>query len=358
MAALMWGALSSHTLIAWWLSLWLVDMATVVHTTRYLRQSRAARERQRWLQRQLGLQTLAGVVWGSILPVVGMTGNLLLESDVGMVLMTVNAIAVIGLLPYRRAVLGWTLGVWSVPLLYLMLSPSGRHLQLLAGILVLVISLNFYLWQASGQLVDGLEKRFRADALADALRSATDRIRELATRDELTGVFNRRHGMGMLQAWRGAVRGRREQDGAGELAVLLIDIDWFKRVNDSHGHPVGDAVLRVVSQRLQATLRGSDLLARIGGEEFMVALPHTSLAAAQELAERLRQAVANEPVVHEPLQLPVSISVGVAMLGPQEGIEALLARADAALYQAKHQGRNRVVCAGGPTPLTAPAAAG
>lgn len=344
-ASLTWGVVEWRLIAAWWLALLLVDLATVAHTSRYLRQPRDARARGAWLWRQLGLQTLAGLVWGCVVPLVGQAGHQTVESDVGLVLMTVNAVAVIGLLPFRRAVLAWTAGVWTVPMLYFLLSPSTRHLQLGLGIAVLVVSLNFYLWRASAQLVDGLEKRFRADALAEALHSAVERIRELATRDELTGVFNRRHGMAMLRDGAAAGAGRRQGEAAAPLALLLIDIDWFKRINDGHGHPVGDAVLREVCQRLQLALRAGDVLARIGGEEFMVVLPRTLPAAAAALAERLRAAIAAAPVAVQALRLPVSVSVGLAARGSGEPLEQLLNRADAALYLAKHRGRDQVAWA-------------
>ncbi len=345
------GAVDAGWVWTWWLALLAVDLSTVLHTSLYLRRPRTGGHTP-WLWRQVALQTLAGLVWGCAVPLAEQSPDPRLAGDVGLVLMTVNAIAVIGLLHYRRAVVSWTLAVWAVPMAFFTLEPTPRHLQFALGVGVLMASLNFYLWRASGQLVDGLEKRLRADALAAALQQAMERIRELATRDELTGVFNRRHGMEMLRAW--VPPRRRPRDNEGPPALLLLDIDHFKAVNDQHGHPVGDAVLREVGRRLQDTLRASDVLSRIGGEEFMVALPGATLDEALGLAERLRSAIAATPVRHDPLQLPVSVSLGVALLGPGESLEQLLARADAALYRAKHGGRNRVEAAEPPPrPLSA-----
>jgi diguanylate cyclase (GGDEF)-like protein len=348
------GGVDSASVLSWWLALLAIDLCTVLHTSLYLR-TRRENAQARWLWRQVAMQTAAGLVWGCALPLAGQSPDPRLAGDVGLVLMTVNAIAVIGLLHYRRAVLSWTLAVWAVPLAFFTLDPTPRHLQFALGVGVLMASLNFYLWRASGQLVDGLEKRLRADALAAALQQAMERIRELATRDELTGVFNRRHGMEMLRTW--VPPRRRPRENAGPPALLLLDIDHFKAVNDQHGHPVGDAVLREVGRRLQDTLRASDVLSRIGGEEFMVALPGATWGEALGLAERLRAAIAATPIGHGALQLPVSVSLGVALLTPGESLEQLLARADAALYRAKHGGRNRVEAAE-PPPLPLSALAG
>lgn len=345
------GAVDGGQVLAWWLALLAVDLGTVLHTSLYLRCRRETGHAP-WLWRQVALQAVAGLVWGCAVPLAEQSPDPRLAGDVGLVLMTVNAIAVIGLLHYRRAVLSWTLAVWAVPMAFFALDPTARHLHFALGVGVLVASLNFYLWRASGQLVDGLEKRLRADALAAALQQAMERIRELATRDELTGVFNRRHGMEMLRAW--VPPRRRPRDAEGPPALLLLDIDHFKSVNDQHGHPVGDAVLREVVRRLQDTLRATDVLSRIGGEEFMVALPGATRDEALGLAERLRAAIAATPIGHGALQLPVSVSLGVALLAPGESLEQLLARADAALYRAKHGGRNRVEAAAPPPqPLSA-----
>jgi diguanylate cyclase (GGDEF)-like protein len=126
------------------------------------------------------------------------------------------------------------------------------------------------------------------------------------------------------------------------LALPLIDIDWFKQVNDTYGHPVGDAALRAVCEQLRMTLRESDVLARIGGEEFMVIHQDTSADATMGLAEWLRLAVARAPLTVGTLQLPMSISVGLAIFQLRVSVEQLLTRADVALYRAKHGGRNRV----------------
>jgi two-component system, cell cycle response regulator len=135
-------------------------------------------------------------------------------------------------------------------------------------------------------------------------------------------------------------------EGGAETAVMLFDIDHFKQVNDRHGHPAGDQVLRQLAERALRQVRSVDLVGRLGGEEFIVVMPETSLAGAAIVAERVRAAVAEElfTLPDDGKQIPVTISIGVAVTGQgTEGLEDLLKRADDALYDAKNAGRNRVV---------------
>ena len=125
--------------------------------------------------------------------------------------------------------------------------------------------------------------------------------------------------------------------------MLMVDIDHFKLINDRHGHPVGDEALKHVVRRLRSALRRVDLIGRLGGEEFAIMLPAITTAAALKVAERLRAAVATEPLVQETVRIPMTISVGLAMARSTDGtIEQIIARADAQLYKAKDSGRNRV----------------
>jgi diguanylate cyclase (GGDEF)-like protein len=165
-----------------------------------------------------------------------------------------------------------------------------------------------------------------------------DRVHELATVDELTGVANRRHFFERASAAFAAA-------GDQPLAAIMIDVDHFKRVNDSFGHLVGDDVLREVARRLALTVREVDLLGRFGGEEFAL-LVTADRADSSQLAERLRAAVAGEPVATAVGPLPVTVSVGLASLRPYDNdLGSLLGRADRALYDAKALGRDRVVVA-------------
>jgi diguanylate cyclase (GGDEF)-like protein len=189
-----------------------------------------------------------------------------------------------------------------------------------------------------------------AQTFADQASIALDnarlfaRVEQLATHDELTGLVNRRALLD--KAWGELRRAIRYEQ---PLSAMLIDVDHFKRINDQHGHPVGDEVLRVLAARFRDSVRDVDLVSRYGGEEFIVLMPQTTgREAASSLAERLRKRVSREPVPTMAGPLTVTVSVGVAEgrsadAEPQE----LFARADVALYQAKREGRDRVVLAEG-----------
>lgn len=164
-------------------------------------------------------------------------------------------------------------------------------------------------------------------------------LRNLATHDQLTGLLNRREFDRIITE-----EAERSKRFGHTFALILVDIDHFKQVNDRHGHLAGDAVLREVARRLQRGLRSVDRLARFGGEEFVLVLMETDEAKAVALAERLRGQVAAEPFeAGTAAPLPVTISAGVAVF-PRDGatIPAVIDAADKALYAAKAEGRNRV----------------
>lgn len=172
-----------------------------------------------------------------------------------------------------------------------------------------------------------------------------DEVQRLATLDGLTNVCNRRHFMDLAQ-----LQFETARRFGQPLAAVMLDVDHFKSVNDSHGHHVGDQVLRVLADRCRAELRNIDVLARYGGEEFAILLPGTARhAAAMTIAERIRRNIAGTPVDTDAGPIFVTVSVGVAgMEGGVGGPNELLRRADSALYAAKQGGRNRVVEDGTP----------
>ena len=165
---------------------------------------------------------------------------------------------------------------------------------------------------------------------------------QLAITDDLTGFYNRR---GLFEL------GRREVERSlrfnHELSAIMVDIDHYKRVNDAHGHAVGDEVLRQLSARWRETLRGIDIIGRYGGEEFLVLLPESDLSTAKQVAERMRLRVTNIPMSTTAGEVRITVSLGVATLkGEIMSLEELIADADKALYEAKETGRNRVAVLG------------
>ena len=167
-----------------------------------------------------------------------------------------------------------------------------------------------------------------------------------AARDPLTGLANRR-----MAGERLAANLAHAQRCDEPLSVAMLDLDHFKRVNDEHGHATGDLVLAAVAQVLHEELRGADLGARYGGEEFLAILPGTDAGQARNVVERIRARVASLAVQGPRGPLHVTASLGVATLLPGESRDALLARADAALYRAKAEGRDRCVVAGRAEPV-------
>jgi len=175
----------------------------------------------------------------------------------------------------------------------------------------------------------------------DRLRADLDRALEMALTDPLTGFYNQRYLMRHL-------RGLLENAGAGGIAVMMIDVDHFKEINDRWGHPSGDAALQAVAQALRRRIRVFDSIARYGGEEFVVVMRGTTEAEAVGAAERLRNAVAEVRFEPEPgVGHPMTVSIGISCSDAREmTAERLLAAADQALYQAKRHGRNRAELTG------------
>ncbi len=165
-------------------------------------------------------------------------------------------------------------------------------------------------------------------------------LKHMADRDPLTGTYNRRAFMATLE--KATLYASRL---AFPVSVLLIDLDHFKRINDTFGHQRGDDALRHVVGVAQDCLREGDILGRLGGEEFAIALPNANQHEAEQIASRLRQAIAAQPLQYAGTLLPLTTSIGVAAWLPPESPDSLLHRADKAMYQAKRQGRNCVVLA-------------
>ena len=191
------------------------------------------------------------------------------------------------------------------------------------------------------ELLARVRTQLRRKRLQDQLQENYNKSLSLALTDSLTGLYNRRY----LTVHLDGLMARLADGGMGP-SLLLFDIDWFKRVNDTYGHEAGDEVLREMTARVTRHVRSFDLFARYGGEEFVVILPETEHRVAETVAERLRMVVAEQPirVGQPPVELPVTISIGLAVTeSERESSDSLLRRADEALYAAKAAGRNRVV---------------
>ncbi|WBO23790.1 ligand-binding sensor domain-containing protein [Sphingomonas abietis] len=212
-------------------------------------------------------------------------------------------------------------------------------LLLLLGIVALFRWRTGYLRRRQGELERQISER-----TAD-LRAANERLAQLATIDTLTGCANRRHFVERAHELV-SLAGRHDT----RLSLTILDLDDFKHVNDSWGHPGGDAVLAMTGQIFDSHTRSTDLVGRIGGEEFGLLMPHTASTGAWLLADRLRQAIAATVIAFDGQTIRVTASFGLAELRAGEDFDSLYGRADAALYEAKQSGRNRVSSAPEATP--------
>lgn len=195
----------------------------------------------------------------------------------------------------------------------------------------------------SQELAARVRTQIKHKRYADFLRQTLDSSLEMAVTDQLTGLNNRRFMMGRLKA-----ACDRASRGGPKVAVMISDIDYFKKVNDTYGHDIGDAVLKEFAQRLGSNVRAVDLPCRYGGEEFVVVMPETGLDFARQAAERVRRAICATPfdLPGRSEALAVTVSLGVAEYEDvEETPDKLLKKADEALYRAKQTGRNRVIAA-------------
>ncbi|MGJ4898802.1 MULTISPECIES: GGDEF domain-containing protein [unclassified Bradyrhizobium] len=241
----------------------------------------------------------------------------------------------------RQSAICWTFLAIGLAGLFLLTDkplgmPHDSGLERLATLLVFLLTIAgcMFLGIFSSALRETLYQR------GQKLKEAYRRIEELAEIDELTGALNRRSIMDVLDEEMAQAR-----QGGQPCSVVLIDLDWFKRINDTHGHPTGDDVLRTFAITIFANIRGSDRFGRYGGEEFLLVLPGAPADAAARLAERLRQIIAGLDWSAFSTGLQVTFSAGVATPRGDETADSLLARADRALYDSKAQGRNRVTSA-------------
>lgn len=190
------------------------------------------------------------------------------------------------------------------------------------------------------ELIVRVRSQLRRKRYSDRLRSNVRNGLKLAVIDPLTGIYNRRYASQHLLRVM-----ERARETSGVFAVMMLDLDRFKTINDLYGHDAGDCVLKEFSHRLKENIRGVDLVARFGGEEFFVAMPDIDRSAAGHAAERIRRAVEDAPFLvrgaSHPIHVTVSVGVAIADASDTEA-ESIIKRADSALYRAKNDGRNRV----------------
>lgn len=219
---------------------------------------------------------------------------------------------------------------------YLGLHAMSRHV----GVLAPLGSTGLTVVHAFNVIVVFAMAAYTARFYYGVVHRAEKKLLELATKDSLSGLFNRHHLL--TRAEREIVLARRTRE---PITLIIADIDHFKQVNDLYGHTAGDHVIAHASALLLKSCRSQDIVSRWGGEEFLLLLPATDVAAASSLADRIRQAVEAGSVEYNGVAIVYTISLGVTALTDGEDLNAAIARADLALYQSKEQGRNRVTVA-------------
>jgi len=240
----------------------------------------------------------------------------------------------------RQAIITWTLTMIGLAPIFLFTStpiglPVATQIERVAAMLSYVLTIG----QCAFVGLYGSTMRKMLYDRSSELKAAYKRIEELAELDELTGSSNRRCIMRMLD------EEIARADRRSSCSVALIDLDWFKRINDAYGHPTGDEVLRTFSITMFANIRSVDRFGRYGGEEFLLVLPDMDTNGAVRALDRLRAIIADLDWSAFSPGMKVTMSAGVATLKPNETSDTFLARADSALYAAKAQGRNCITSA-------------
>jgi len=296
---------------------------------------------QRHHNHLLAVALIDGISWGLVVLLL-MTYDRYLDAWLTVVLCGIASVNLPTYVTYPPAFRVLVAAMWITA------TASALHLvqgmraasQLVEGLLAYFFFLLYTMRSISSRVIEGLRLQLENAALANELQSTLRHVERQATTDALTGQLNRRALDSLLLRCVDEAEHR-----SFRFSILMLDVDHFKRINDTHGHPVGDQALRAVAERVSAQLRGGDSCARYGGEEFVVLLPGTSLAQACEVGERIRAALAETALATTP-PLPVTASIGVAEYAPGMLVDGVLAAADGAVYVAKRTGRNQVRSAG------------
>lgn len=334
LAWVLWtGAGAEHALR--WAVLTALAMAAVIPLGLKCRAALAASAPiSRWQYAHFAMAAVVGVCWGMAVWFVWQPGNPVHYLVTMAILAGVAGLSMLTMASYTQAAVCFFSGIYLTPVLHVLLHPNPvTEFALMALPVGLLVQL------ATAHMLGRVLCRDAEQTVRNAALVA--RLHDLVLHDPLTGAASRRHVVETM------VKLVAEYQRHGTVAsAILLDLDHFKRINDQHGHPVGDRALCAAVQAVAPQLRGDDLLGRVGGEEFLVLLPNTGRAAALQLAERLRQALADTTVPTATGSLHLSASFGVAELHYGEDDGAWYHRIDSALYAAKHQGRNCVVGAG------------
>ncbi len=328
-----WGRVPQHFILIWFglaTSLWLIGMFALHKVVQ------EGIQIHRHMRHVLAAAALDGAGWG-LMALFLMGHDPVLDAMLVAVLCGVSGINALIYMTYLRGFYvqeGMLLAFCLVG--FSRISDQPYVMNFAVGYTVFIGLMVYYMRPVAQRLLDGIGLQLANAALAEQLRVALKEEQHDASTDALTGQGNRR----ALDVLLGNQMVVAERTGQA-FSVLMMDIDFFKKINDAHGHRVGDEALRAFALHVREHLRQGDVCARYGGEEFVVVLPGAPLPKALEVAERVRQSIAQSPLLTTP-ELHITVSIGAATLGQGQSLEALLQAADTAMYAAKRGGRNQV----------------
>ena len=284
----------------------------------------------------LGVASLDGLAWGMAVWLL-MGYDAILDPWLAAVLCGVGAVNAPVYITYIRAYRVQIASIWAVAVVASVFHAERSHVLVnIVGLSVFYALIVFYMQSIAQRVLEGIRLQVANATLAEQLRVALHLVEHDAATDMLTGQANRR-ALDLLLKQQMELASR----GVRTFSLLMLDIDFFKNINDTHGHSVGDDTLRAFAFRVREYLRQGDVCTRYGGEEFVVVLPGTTLNAALEVAERLRLGIAHADLLTAP-PVNATVSIGVATYVPGCTVEQMLSAADEAMYAAKRGGRNQV----------------
>jgi diguanylate cyclase (GGDEF)-like protein len=358
--------------LGWAVGIGVIELMIISIGTRYRRSASDDYRAQHLAALQIACAGLVGLAWGSSVWLFWAEGHYLLYLLNLTVLVGISGVCMIIMSAFRSATLLFSIGILLPPLVHLLHVENPYAWQIAAGLFVLFAVQIRYAREVEQELRRELNNSVRNGALLTQislarvelhashaalevknaeLQAALTRLNEMVTQDVLTRAFSRRYIFEQLERQVSI----RQRHGTS-VCLVMFDLDHFKSINDHYGHPVGDRALQKVAQTVSAQLREGDMLARVGGEEFLVLLPMTDGAAAFLLADRLRSQLEKTSVAEGAVKIHLPASFGVAELLPDEDVGSWFKRVDAALYRAKALGRNTTVAANPDEGLTQPVA--
>jgi len=338
---------ATKLMLAWMIINTLPDTITFVLTSLLIKRPLPNQQITNWLNLQIALRSLQGLCWGSAVIFFHVAGpfSLVYDMTILVVLVAVSAAGIVNTAPSFRTSFGFTLCVLIFPISYYLWLGDPIYIKLATGSTILLLVILQFGWDAYQQFVDGAKQLVLNRRISLQLEMRNNELDELnrqlsitATHDSLTGLYNRNFIVDQLEQQLDLFARH-----GNPCSIVLIDIDLFKLINDQFGHVLGDEALVAFSRRIESKIRLGDTFGRHGGEEFLLVLPMTELPAAQSLAERIRDHLANTPLLEFPRPLTITASFGVAQLKANDSIDTWLIRADQALYRAKENGRNCVM---------------